>query len=147
MSAPTVERTRQQTARPATSRAEAARRAGSGREASGRAASGRAASDAVGRAYARKAGRARPATEATRTAAIDRSRFVLLVMGLLGSGLVASLWLSTSAAADSYRLDAANRATRDLSERSETLRSEIAALRSAPALARASHDLGMVPAP
>jgi hypothetical protein len=71
---------------------------------------------------------------------------VLLVMGLLGSGLVASLWLSTSAAADSYRLDAATRATRDLSERSETLRTEIAAMRSAPALARAARNLGMVPA-
>jgi hypothetical protein len=106
----------------------------------------RADSGAVGRAYARKAGRARPATGATREGAIGRSRFVLLVMGLLGSGLVASLWLSTSAAADSYRLDAATRATRDLSERSETLRTEIAAMRSAPALARAARNLGMVPA-
>jgi hypothetical protein len=100
----------------------------------------------VGRAYARKAGRRRPAEDPGRVGAIGRSRFVLLVMGLLGSGLVASLWLSTSAAADSYRLDAATRATRDLSERSETLRTEIAAMRSAPALAKAARDLGMVPA-
>jgi hypothetical protein len=103
-------------------------------------------SGAVGRAYARKASRGRPTTDPGRTGAIGRSRFVLLVMGLLGSGLVASLWLSTSAAADSYRLDAATRATRDLSERSETLRTEIAAMRSAPALARAARNLGMVPA-
>lgn len=135
MSAPTVERAGKASSRIATSPTSTPRNATSRRTESG----------AVGRAYARKAGRRRPTGEADRISAIGRSRFVLLVMGLLGSGLVASLWLSTSAAADSYRLDAATRATRDLSERSETLRTEIAAMRSAPALAKAARGLGMVP--
>lgn len=150
MSAPTVERGRRSASRTVPARSGSARpapvrtapaRAGSARAGS----AGRTESGAVGRAYARKAGRSRPGTDPGRINAIGRSRFVLLVMGLLGSGLVASLWLSTSAAADSYRLDAATRATRDLSERSETLRTEIAAMRSAPALAKAARDLGMVP--
>jgi len=163
VSAPTVERSRRNGSRGNGSRAgtpgDSASRTGTSRgSASATAASRKSAraeartpgarrtdSGAVGRAYARKAGRSRPVTDPDRGGAIGRSRFVLLVMGLLGSGLVASLWLSTSAAADSYRLDAATRATRDLSERSETLRTEIAAMRSAPALARAARDLGMVP--
>lgn len=159
MSAPTVERGRRGAPRTAPVRTGSAGtapvRSGSGHPGSvhpGSAPAARAGSarrsesGAVGRAYARKAGRSRAGTDPGRINAIGRSRFVLLVMGLLGSGLVASLWLSTSAAADSYRLDAATRATRDLSERSETLRTEIAAMRSAPALAKAARDLGMVPA-
>lgn len=140
MSAPTVERTRRAAARGAT--APAAR--GTNAQGAGVPAQ-RTGSGAVGRAYARRAGRERRATEPTDPAAAGRPRFVLMVMGLLGAGLVASLWLSTSAAADSYRLEEATRAARDLSERSESLRTEIAALRSAPALAQAARDLGMVP--
>jgi cell division protein FtsI (penicillin-binding protein 3) len=76
--------------------------------------------------------------------AARRSQFVLLIMGLLGIGLIASLWLSTTAAADSYRLDSARQATRDLSERSESLRADIASMQAAPSLARAAQEMGMV---
>ncbi len=100
---------------------------------------------AVGKAYARRTGRRERLVEPVGPEVAGRSRFVLLVMALFATGLVTSLWLSTTAAADSYRLSAATGATRDLSERSETLRAEIAALRSAPALAQAARDLGMVP--
>jgi hypothetical protein len=49
--------------------------------------------------------RARPSARTpARTASPRRASFVLTVMVLLGIGLVATLWLSTAAAADSYRL-------------------------------------------
>jgi hypothetical protein len=72
--------------------------------------------------------------------------FVLLIMVLLTSGLVATLWLSTAAAADSYRLDDARQATRDRSEEVERLHRDVAAMQSAPALAAAAQRIGMVPA-
>jgi hypothetical protein len=75
-----------------------------------------------------------------------RAQFVLTVMVLLGIGLVATLWLSTAAAADSYRLQDARTAARELSERSERLHREVAALQSPPALAQRATQLGMVPA-
>ncbi|NMO93323.1 hypothetical protein [Actinomycetospora sp. TBRC 11914] len=71
---------------------------------------------------------------------------MLLIMVLLTSGLVATLWLSTAAAADSYRLDAARQATRDRSEEVERLHRDVAAMQSAPALAAAAQRIGMVPA-
>jgi hypothetical protein len=74
-----------------------------------------------------------------------RAPFVLTVMVLLGVGLVATLWLSTAAAADSYRLQDARTAARELSERSERLHREVAALQSPPALAQRAARLGMVP--
>jgi hypothetical protein len=104
----------------------------------------RDAGGAIGRAYARRATRERRQSGEANAAAAGRSQFVLLIMVLFGVGLVASLWLSTTAAADSYRLDAARQATRDLSERSESLRTEIATMQSAPALAQAAQQMGMV---
>jgi hypothetical protein len=131
MSAPTMERT-------ATRVANAPRRATVPTQ--------RTDSGAVGRAYARRAGRRQRLVEPVEPVAVGRSRFVLLVMALLGVGLVASLGLSTTAAADSYRLEEASRATRDLSERSESLRTEIAVLGSPAVLAQHARDMGMVPA-
>jgi len=104
----------------------------------------RDAGGAIGRAYARRAVRERRQSGEENAAAAGRSQFVLLIMVLFGVGLVASLWLSTTAAADSYRLDTARQATRDLSERSESLRTEIATMQSAPALAQAAQQMGMV---
>ncbi|MHC1561693.1 hypothetical protein ACR9E3_22255 [Actinomycetospora sp. C-140] len=93
----------------------------------------------------------RPAA-ATRRDATTEARasgtapFVLLIMVLLTGGLVATLWLSTAAAADSYRLDEARQVARDLSEQSERLHRDVAAAQSAPALAAAARAQGMVPA-
>jgi len=132
---------------PATERAVAARPTRAARRAPREATpadpSPRKAEGAVGRAYARRAGRARRLGEGG-TATGGRTQFVLSVMALLVVGMVASLWLSTTAAADSYRLDAARRATRDLSERTETLRTEIAGMQAAPTLARLAEQMGMV---
>lgn len=139
MSAPTAERTR--AGRPSRSTGQAGPRRSAGLP------TPRDADGAIGRAYAKRAGRARRLATASAPGAVapSRSRFVLMVMGLLGVGLVASLWLSTTAAADSYRLDAARQATQGLAERGEALRTEIAAMESAPALAKAAQQMGMVP--
>jgi hypothetical protein len=121
---------------PAVSGSRAARR-------SGAAPAAKEGRGAVGRAYARRAVRERRLAGEENPSS-RRTQFVLLVMVLLGAGLVASLWLSTTAAADSYRLDVARQATRDLTERNEALRIEIASMRSAPALAEAAQRMGMV---
>ena len=100
---------------------------------------------AVGRAYARRAGR-RDRLGGTGSAEVEgRSRFVLMIMAMLGVGLVASLWLSTTAAADSYRLNAARQSTRVLTEQIETATSQVHAMQSPLALAKAASSLDMVP--
>ncbi len=71
--------------------------------------------------------------------------FVLLIMVLLASGLVATLWLSTAAAADSYRLEGARTGARDLSEQAEHLRRDVEAMQSAPSVAAGAARIGMVP--
>jgi len=78
------------------------------------------------------------------TAVPGRTPFVLLVMGLLGVGLVATLWLSTAAAVDSYRLTDARTAARSLQEQSEQLHRQVATMESAPEIARRAEQLGMV---
>ena len=105
----------------------------------------RARSAASQRAYARKAQRQPGAAGGRGAAPARRAPFVLLVMALLAVGLIASLWLSTAAAADSYRLEQARLQARELSERSEQLRQEVAGLQAAPELARRARELGMVP--
>lgn len=107
----------------------------------------RTRSAAVARAYARRAQRSGALHSAGHTAAAaSRAPFVVLVMVLLSAALVATLWLSTAAAADSYRLQNARESARDLTERSEQLGREVATLETAPELARRALELGMVPA-
>lgn len=86
------------------------------------------------------------ATTPTQPSSSGTAPFVLLIMVLLTGGLVATLWLSTAAAADSYRLDEARQVARDLSEQSERLHRDVEAAQSAPALAAAARAQGMVPA-
>jgi hypothetical protein len=103
---------------------------------------------ATSRAYARRDDRLRKLVggRAPRNAPpAGRAKFVLLVMALLATGLVVTLWLSTAAAADSYRLQDARVAARALSEQSEQLRREVTAMDAAPALAQRAAALGMVP--
>ena len=83
--------------------------------------------------------------QARTAASAGRAQFVLLVMVLLAVGLVATLWLSTAAAADSYRLQDARAAAQALTAQSERLHREVAAMNSAPALAQRAAQLGMVP--
>jgi hypothetical protein len=98
------------------------------------------------KAYARRDERLRRQAggPAVRGATSGRAQFVLLVMVLLGVGLVATLWLSTAAAADSYRLQDARAAARLLSSQSERLHREVASMESAPELARRASGIGMV---
>jgi hypothetical protein len=70
----------------------------------------------------------------------------MLVMGLLAAGVVTTLWLSTQAIADSYRLDQAKKAATELAEQAEVLQREVAGLESASTLADMARRLGMIPA-
>ncbi|MFC4943482.1 hypothetical protein [Pseudonocardia sp. GCM10023141] len=141
MSAPVTERTR------AATRARAATTIPAQRSAPGGAVRGKDRG-AAGKAYARRDDRlrrlvgGRPARTAT---APGRTQFVLLVMVLLAIGLVATLWLSTAASADSYKLQDARTDARNLQEQSERLHREVAAMDAAPELARKASELGMVP--
>jgi hypothetical protein len=76
----------------------------------------------------------------------SRASFVMLVMGLLAAGVVTTLWLSTQAIADSYRLDQAKKTATELAERAEVLQREVAGLESASTLAQMARQLGMIPA-
>lgn len=71
--------------------------------------------------------------------------FVVLVIGALAVGLGVTLWLSTDAAQRSYQLATA-RATNDaLTQQKEALERDVLEAESAPALAEAARNLGMIP--
>jgi hypothetical protein len=110
------------------------------------AAAQRGRSPAVARAYARRAQRTGVHAQNSDSAETSRTPFVLLIMALLAVTLVATLWLSTAATADSYHLDNARKVARQLTERSESLSRQVATLETAPELARRARELGMVPA-
>jgi hypothetical protein len=105
----------------------------------------RGRSPAVARAYARRAQRTAP-RHGCPDSADARTPFVMLVMALLALALIATLWLSTAATADSYHLENARKTVRTLTERSEGLSRAVATLETAPELARRARELGMVPA-
>jgi hypothetical protein len=106
----------------------------------------RGRSPAVARAYARRAQRTGVWTAGPGNADTGRTPFVMLIMALLAVTLVATLWLSTAATADSYHLQNARKVARQLTERSESLGRQVATLETAPELARRARELGMVPA-
>jgi hypothetical protein len=110
---------------------------------------------AAERAYARRAQREGRTTRSetisrqrqkTERGTASRASFVVLVMGLLVGGVITTLWLSTQAIADSYRLDDAKRAAAELGEKADGLQREVAAAESAPQLAERAKALGMIPA-
>ena len=68
----------------------------------------------------------------------------MLIIGLLVVGIAATLWLSTQAIADSYRLEQARQEATDLSERADVLQREVTKLDSPSALAQRAKELGMV---
>lgn len=75
----------------------------------------------------------------------SRASFVLLMMSLLAAGVGLTLWLSTQAIADSYRLDAVRAQTAHLNERAERLQREVAREQTVAALDERARALGMVP--
>jgi cell division protein FtsB len=111
--------------------------------------SGRPRTAAAQRAYARRAHReGRKPERASRAereeTAASRASFVVLIIVLLVVGVASTLWLSTQAIADSYRLEDAKQAANDLSERAEVLQREVTKMDSPSALAQRAKELGMV---
>ncbi|HEU5471529.1 MAG TPA: septum formation initiator family protein [Actinophytocola sp.] len=112
---------------------------------------GRPRSAAAQRAYARRAQRTGgaaerfvPEPEPSDEPTGGRARFVVLIIGLLVVGIAATLWLSTQAIADSYRLERIKQQSTDLSERADVLQREVTRLDSPAALAKRAEELGMV---
>jgi cell division protein FtsL len=104
---------------------------------------------AAQKAYARKANRKQrwPQRMSSGLRSASRTPFVLLVMGLLAAGVLATLFLSISAVSDSYRLEDAKKKTTDLTSRVEQLKADVAKGESPDVLYDEARKLGMVPAP
>ncbi|GGF29469.1 hypothetical protein [Williamsia phyllosphaerae] len=77
---------------------------------------------------------------------VRRVPFVVLVLGILSVGLGLTLWLSTTAAQDSYELSVAKQNNQDLSDRRDALKKEFEAGNSAPEIAEKATKQGMIPA-
>ncbi|AUS80242.1 hypothetical protein C1701_20045 [Actinoalloteichus sp. AHMU CJ021] len=75
-----------------------------------------------------------------------KAPFVLLVMALLSTGLVATLWLSTAAGDDAYYLEQLQSDVDSLTEETAAMRQDIARQEAAPALAERAQQLGLVAA-
>lgn len=71
--------------------------------------------------------------------------FVVLVIGSLAIGLAITLWLSTDAAQRSYQLSSARAVNDALMQQKEALERDVLEAESAPALADAARNLGMIP--
>jgi hypothetical protein len=117
-----------------------------------RTASGRR-SAAAERAYARRSQRSQrsPDAEPTpqaerRPGSASRATFVIAVMVLLVGGVVATLWFSTQATADAYRLEQAKNTTNELQVQVGQLQQEVARQDSPLSLQQRAHQLGMIPA-
>lgn len=110
---------------------------------------GRLRSAAAERAHTRRArrdGSAERAKAATEETTGGRASFVVSIIALLVVGVAATLWLTTQAIADSYRLEEAKQEANRLAEQAAVLQREVAKQESAPALAQRARELGMVPA-
>ena len=113
---------------------------------------GRTRSAAAQRAYARRAQReGRPVERLSRAVddadrAAGRPSFVILIIALLAVGVASTLWLSTQAIADSYKLDHAKQEADQLAERADQLQRDVTNAESASSLAERARAMGMVPA-
>ncbi len=79
-------------------------------------------------------------------ASASTASFVVLLIALLVAGVGATLWLSTQATADSYRLEKLKDTTTSLGQQRERLQQQVAEANSATSLAQRAKQLGMVPA-
>ena len=82
---------------------------------------------------------------ASRTGRVRRIPFVVPIVIVLVAGLGLSLWLSTKAAQDSYRLGVARNENQSLSDRVDTLKQTFESGDSATALSDKAGKLGMIP--
>lgn len=78
-------------------------------------------------------------------ALLARVPFVVLIIVALGFGLGITLWLSTDAAQRSYQLGNARALNDALTQQKEALERDVLEAQSAPALADAARNLGMIP--
>ena len=78
-------------------------------------------------------------------ALLARIPFVMLVIGALALGLGITLWLSTASAQRSYQLGSARSLNDALTQQKEALERDVLQAQSAPALADAARNLGMIP--
>ena len=76
---------------------------------------------------------------------LARIPFVMLVIGALALGLGITLWLSTASAQRSYQLGSARAVNDALAQQKEALERDVLEAQSAPALADAARELGMIP--
>jgi hypothetical protein len=110
----------------------------------------RSRTPAAQRAYARRAQREGRKEERPVVDEVDhgagRAAFVVLIIALLTVGVAATLWLSTQAIADSYRLEEAKQEADQLAERAAHLQREVTEDESAASLAERAKAMGMVPA-
>jgi len=74
---------------------------------------------------------------------VPRTRFILLVLGMLGGGLVCLLVINTTLATASFRIDALQRGNAALTLREQTLQQQVATEESPSWLERRALKLGM----
>ena len=140
--------------RPAGARPASARTAGA-RTADGRAAVPRpATAPPVPRRGAPRPGghpsaspRTAPPLPGQRTAPESRTRFVFLIVGLLGGGLLCLLMINTVLAAGAFRITALQQGNVPLAQRVQALQAQVAAEESPYSLAQRAAALGMVVQP
>ncbi|HLQ53748.1 MAG TPA: hypothetical protein VK162_05675 [Streptosporangiaceae bacterium] len=88
----------------------------------------------------------RPASDGARSAVathVPRTRFILLVLGLLGGSLVCLLVINTTLAAASFRIDALQRGNVALAQQEQTLQQQVTTEESATSLEKRALKLGM----
>ena len=82
-----------------------------------------------------------------RTAPESRTRFVFLIVGLLGGGLLCLLMINTVLAAGAFRITALQQGNVPLAQRVQALQAQVAAEESPYSLAQRAAALGMVVQP
>ena len=89
---------------------------------------------------------ARPAPDATLAAVVShvpRTRFILLVLGMLGGGLVCLLVINTTLAAASFRINALQQGNVALAQQAQSLRQQVTAEESPTSLYQRAFRLGL----
>jgi uncharacterized protein HemX len=86
---------------------------------------------------------ARPPQPAVRPAPRTGARFVFLVVGLLGGGLLCLLMINTILATGAFQITALQQGNVTLAQREQALQSQVAAEESPGSLAQRATSLGM----
>jgi hypothetical protein len=86
---------------------------------------------------------ARPPQPGQRHAPQARTRFVFLVVGLLGGGLLSLLMINTILATGAFQITALQQGNVTLAQREQTLQAQVAAQESPATLAQRAASLGM----